>query len=101
MSTTTATMTKVGIGGSVHGYGVLILGDLVVVERDGTEVTRRTVDGLSRFVAAARDLKLGWGQFPDEMQVIYLYDQADGGFGYAVNLDWPDGSEWGYSPFAA
>jgi hypothetical protein len=20
-------------------------------------------------------------------------------FGYEVNLDWPDGSEWGYAPF--
>jgi hypothetical protein len=33
--------------------------------------------------------------------VIYLYDNGDACFGYAVNLDWPDGSEWGYAPFAA
>ena len=31
--------------------------------------------------------------------MIYLYDAGDGCFGYALNLDWPDGSEWGYAPF--
>ena len=30
---------------------------------------------------------------------VYSYDAGDGGFGYALNLDWPDGSEWGYAPF--
>jgi hypothetical protein len=33
--------------------------------------------------------------------VLFLYDRADDCFGYALNLDWPDGSEWGYAPFAA
>ena len=28
-----------------------------------------------------------------------LYDAADEGFGCAVNLDLPDGSEWGDGPF--
>jgi hypothetical protein len=58
------------------------------------------VEGLSRFATAARDLRLGWGRFADGAEVIYLYDRADDCFGYAVNLDWPDGSEWGYAPFA-
>jgi hypothetical protein len=31
--------------------------------------------------------------------VIYLYDAGDGCFGYALNLDRPDGSEWAYAPF--
>jgi hypothetical protein len=35
---------------------------------------------LGRFVAAARDLKLGWGRFPDGAEVVYLYDAGDGGF---------------------
>jgi hypothetical protein len=60
----------------------------------------RVVRGLGRFATAARDLRLGWGRFPDDAEVIYLYDRADACFGYAVNLDWPDGSEWGYAPFA-
>jgi hypothetical protein len=89
----------VGVGGTVNGYGMLVLGDTIVVERDGAEVARSTVDGLGRFVAAARDLKLGWGRFPDDAEVIFLYDRADNWFGYAVNLDWTDGSEWGHAPF--
>jgi hypothetical protein len=100
-TTTGGTIAKFGIGGSINGYGVLVLGDTVIVERDGTEIARETVDGLGRFATTAKDLRLGWGRFPDEMQVIYLYDKADDGYGYAVNLDWPDGSEWGYSPFIA
>jgi hypothetical protein len=93
-------MARVGVGGTVNGYGVVVLVDVVVIERDGEEVARRTVDGLGRFATAARDLKLGWGKFPDgEAGVIYLHDKADGGFGYALNLDWADGSEWEYAPF--
>jgi hypothetical protein len=52
-------------------------------------------------VAAARDLTLGWRRFPDDAEVIYLYDRADTCFGCAINLDWSDGSEWGCAPFAA
>src|SRR5688572_7683307 len=100
MSTTgNGTMDKVGVGGTIHAVAVLVLGDVVTIERDEVEVARRTVEGLGRFVAAARELKLGWGQFPDGAEVVYLYDAGDGGFGYALNLDWPDGSEWGYAPF--
>jgi hypothetical protein len=36
-------------------------------------------------------------RFPD-FRVVYLYDASDDCFGYACNLDWPDGSEWGYAP---
>src|SRR5690242_3671695 len=98
--TGTGTMARVGVSGTVNGYGVLVLGDVVIVEREGVEVARSEVEGFGRFVAAARDLRLGWGRFPDDAEVIYLYDRADDCFGYAVNLDWPDGSEWGYAPFA-
>jgi hypothetical protein len=69
---------------------VLVLGDVATVTRGGAEVVRREVEGLGGFVAAARDLKLGWGVFPDGSEVIYVYDRADDGFGYALNLacDW-------------
>jgi hypothetical protein len=100
MSTTgKGTTARIGIGGTVNGYGVLVVGDVVVVERDGAEIARSHVEGLGRFVAAARDLRLGWGQFPDGAEVIYVYDKGDECFGYAVNLacDWS--SEWGYAPF--
>jgi hypothetical protein len=92
-------MSKIGIAGTVNGFGVLVLGDLVIVNRDGAEISRRTVDGIGTFATTARDLRLGWGAFPDDMQAIYLYDRGDDAFGYALNLDWPDGSEWGYAPF--
>lgn len=94
------TLARVGVGGTVNGYGVLVLGDLVVIECDGEEIARRTVEGLGWFATAAGDLRLGWGRFPDDAEVIFLYDRGDACFGYAVNLDWPDGSEWGYAPIA-
>ena len=93
------TIQQVGIAGAINGYSVLVIGDVVTIERAGAEVARRRVAGLGRFVAAARELKLGWGQFPDGAEVIYLYDKADGGFGYAVNLACNWCSEWGYAPF--
>jgi hypothetical protein len=54
---------------------------------------------LGRFATATRDLRLGWGQVPDDAEVISLHDKADDCFGYAVNLDWPDGSERRDAPF--
>jgi hypothetical protein len=92
-------LQQIGIGGIVNGYGILILGDDLLVERDGVEVARSRVEGLGRFATAERDLTLGWGQFPDGAEVIFLYDKGDDNFGYAVNLacDWC--SEWGYAPF--
>jgi len=91
---------RIGTGGSINGYDVLVLGDAVEVSRGGASVTRQTVEGLGRFLHAARDLRLGWAELPD-FEVIYLYDSGDGGFGYAVNVDAPDLSEWGYAPFVA
>ncbi len=57
------------------------------------------MDGLNRFVRTAKDFRLGWVKLPD-FEVIYLYDKADGNFGYAVNLQDPLCSEWGYAPFS-
>ena len=44
-------------------------------------------------------IRLGWGRFPDDAEVLYLYDSDDGNFGYAFNLSDPGLSEWGYAPF--
>src|SRR5688572_4143748 len=52
-ATGSGTVAKVGIAGTVNGNGVLVLGDVVTVERDGAEVTRSHVQGLGRFVVAA------------------------------------------------
>lgn len=35
-----------------------------------------------------------------EFDVVYLYDIAEEGFGYALNLSDPQLSEWGYASFA-
>ena len=35
-----------------------------------------------------------------DFEVIYLYDKADGNYGYAVNLQDPMCSEWGSAPFS-
>jgi hypothetical protein len=92
-------LQKIGIGGMIGNYAVLVIGDVVMIERDGAEVVRLTVEGLGQFATGATRLRLGWGQFPDGAEVVYLYDAGDYGFGFAVNLacDWC--SEWGYAPF--
>ncbi len=85
--------------GEVAGYLVVVNGDTVVVSRDGKLVTRQSVTGLGKFVKQAKDLKLGWGRFEDEFEVVYLYDTGDEHFGYGVNLSDEWCSEWGYAPF--
>ena len=54
--------------------------------------------GLAEFLGKAKDLRLGWAELEGGDEVIYLYDKGDGNFGYAVNLDSPQCSEWGYAP---
>ncbi len=92
-------LEHIGTGSHIAGYDVFLSGDTVTVLNDDGIVTRRTVAGLGAFVARATDLRTGWGQFPDGMEVIYLYDRGDDNFGYAVNLQAADCSEWGYAPF--
>src|SRR5215211_7132795 len=87
-----------GTGGHIAGYDVFLAGDTVTVLGDEGVVTRRTVPGLGAFVERAKDLRTGWGRFPDGMEVLYLYDRGDDHFGYAVNLQAEDCSEWGYAP---
>ena len=90
-----------GISGHVGEYDVFLSGDTVRVIEDrsppSVDVTRE-IDGLGEFVGDAEALRLGWGGFPD-FEVVYLYDAGDRNFGYAVNLDSPMLSEWGYAPF--
>jgi hypothetical protein len=86
--------------GHIRGYDVFLHGDAVTVLDDEGVVTKQTAPGLGAFVDRARDFRLGWGQFPDGMEVLYLYDRGDDNFGYAVNLGDEQCSEWGYAPFA-
>src|SRR5512135_3240072 len=92
-------MKATGILAWVHGYFLRTSGDTAVVYRADTLITKRHVPGLHRFLMRARTPRFGWGRFPnDGDEVIYLFDAADENFGYAVNLDDPHGSEWGYAP---
>jgi hypothetical protein len=89
-----------GISGHVGRYDVFVANDLAIIieDVDGGRHVRREIDRLGEFVKEAEAFRLGWGEFPD-FEVVYLYDRADDGFGYAVNLDSPRLSEWGYAPF--
>jgi hypothetical protein len=81
-------------------YDLFIVKDVATVTTDRAIVTKQRVEGLSEFVAAAKDLKIGWGAFPD-FEVIYIYDKEDENFGYGLNLQAEDCSEWGYAPFSS
>ena len=96
---TTVDKFRLGISGRAGRYGVVTLEDTLSVWCGDEEVACRTVPGLGSFVMQAKELTLGWGQFPDGMEVIYLYDRGDDNFGYAVNLQDERCSEWGYAPF--
>ena len=96
---TTTTGEFLARSGHINGYDVYLAGDTVTVLDDEGIVTRQTVDGLGAFIDHANALRTGWGQFPDGMEVLYVYDKGDDNFGYAVNLQDEHGSEWGYAPF--
>ncbi len=89
--------------GIIKEYFVIVgTSDTVSVFADHMQPrARERVEGLNDFIRKAKELRLGWGRFPDGDEVIYLYDKADDNFGYAVNMDAPQCSEWGYAPFSA
>jgi len=89
--------------GHAAGHDLIILPGLVVVTDPEGGIARHEVPnyGTDVFDLAGRPgFRIGWGRFPDGDLVIYLYDKDDHGFGYALNVDWPGGSEWGYAPIA-
>jgi hypothetical protein len=86
------------ISGHVHRYDVIITFQSVVVIDETRIVTRQLVPEMREFIANAEIITLGWAAFPD-FEVIYIYNKDDDNFGYAVNLQDPTLSEWGYAPF--
>lgn len=88
--------------GIINGYTVWVEGEEIAVYKENNEVTRQEARlGIGRFlkfIDQAQNLQIGYARLPD-FDVIYLYDANDDNFGYAVNLQAPDCSEWGYSPF--
>ncbi len=87
------------ISGHVKDYDVVIAGDVVTVIDAKRIITKQKIEGLGSFITKTKDFKLGWAAFPD-FEVIYLYDKGDENFGYALNIDDPILSEWGYAPFS-
>lgn len=87
------------ISGHIHTYDVIIQNDIVVVTNEKEIVTKQKVQGMNDFLVKAKDIRLGWGFFPD-FEVVYIYDKGDGNFGYGVNLQVEWFSEWGYAPFS-
>jgi hypothetical protein len=85
------------ICGHIRTYDVFITEKSVVVLDEERIVTRQQID-MSKFLKGAKEIKLGWASFAD-FEVIYVYDKTDDYFGYAVNLQDPSLSEWGYAPF--
>jgi hypothetical protein len=86
------------------GGAITIVGNTVMAayrdgnsERAGEIVTTQRVTNLVRFVEHARELRVALAQFPD-FEVVYLFDLAQDGYGYADNVQEPIFSEWGTAP---
>ncbi len=96
---------RIGLVAEIADYAITIVGDSVTVayregdaERAGELVTSQRVTGLARFVGRARELRVALAQFPD-FEVVYLFDLAQDGYGYAVNIQVPPFLEWGTAPY--
>ena len=96
---------RIGLVAEIADYAITIVGETVIVayrdgdaERSGELVTTQRVTGLARFINRARELRVALAQFPD-FEVVYLFDLAQDGYGYAVNIQVPPFSEWGTAPY--
>lgn len=87
--------------GQVSIYTVTVFVDAELIrissQQNGTEPDRH-VEGLRKFIDTVKDLRMGWGS-TDDFDIIFVYDKGDDGWGYAVNIQCPEFSEWGYAPF--
>jgi hypothetical protein len=82
------------ISGHVGDFDVFATDDVITVTNEQTIVQKRKVGGLSKFLADQQGrVRLTLGRTPD-YSILGLWDAE--GFGYALNLDDPDLSEWGY-----
>lgn len=89
--------------GEVKGYIVHITSNHIkVYNAAGEIVVHEDVPNYGTDIldiATRQYSAMGWGQFPDGDEVIYVYDKADGNFGYALNIRYAPNNEWGYAPF--
>jgi hypothetical protein len=98
-------MHRIGRAGQIdtpaRSYGLVILADHVIATT-GAGSRRFEVPNYGTAIgklAARPGFRIGWAQFADGTEVLDLYDRDDECFGYAINLDDPGCSEWGYAPF--
>jgi hypothetical protein len=99
------TCDLIGRGGHIAGYDVFIADDTIFAVHEATKRQwAHCVPNYGTSIGALSrrpGFRVGWGRFPDGAEILYFYDRDDDNFGYAFNVDWEAGSEWGYAPFAA
>jgi hypothetical protein len=64
---------------------------------EGDEYVQEVPNLKPFLVKADRSLRIAWGE-TDDFDIIFLYNPDDDNFCYAVNLQVPDFSEFGYAP---
>lgn len=85
---------KAIISGHVGDFDVFATDDTLTVINNTETVQQREVKGLSKFLAERQGrVRLTLGRTAD-FNIIGLW--GDDGFGYALNLEAPELSEWGY-----
>ena len=88
---------KAIISGHIGAYDIFAADDVLTVTNDQAIVQQRKVGGLGKFLAEhGGRVRLTLGRTPD-FSILGLW--APDGFGYALNLDDPDLSEWGYGGY--
>ena len=99
-----AELTKIGRGGHVAGYDVLILCDRIHVLNDAAGAREIWTHEVPNHGTAIGELaerpgsRIDSGRFPGGAEALYFYDRDDGNCGYAPNVTGRDG-EWGNAPF--
>lgn len=82
---------------AIGPYTVFAMGDSLAVSLGRRWIARRHVAGFARFLSRVPAVKVSLGRTED-FDIVYVFDPQDG-FGFAINVDQPDLSEWGYAPF--
>ena len=90
----------IGRSGYVGGYRLVVGEDRVHVVKDGVTILDHPVPphqgvNIGQFVAQARDLRVGWGRLPTGDEVIAVFDDANHGLGYVIDLTDETLSGWG------
>jgi hypothetical protein len=99
----TTSLLRIGRGGHIAGYAVVVAVDTVHVFHEATD--RHWTHPVPNFGTSIHDLserpgfRLGWVRMEDDAEILFFYDRDDDNFGYALNVTDPQLSEWGYAPF--